>query len=392
MPVDAVLTDAVEIARAEAEEVAGDAGAVGEHLGATEVADRLVTHRFATTLAGYRGWVWEVTLARAPRARTATVCEAHLIPADDALLAPAWLPWADRVRPGDLEASMVLPLIKDDPRVVPGYTVTEEQDADAVANWELGLGRERVLGPEGREQAAERWMAGSRGPEAASAQASASPCASCAFFVPMPGSFRLAFGVCANEWSPSDGTVVASTHGCGAHSQTDVERSGSVWPEAQPLYDTVARDQFEIPEPEPVAEETPVEEAAAGTDVATESAAEVATADAAAAEEVASGEASADAAAEDTAVAAAAEEDTASEPVVDAAESSADAVGSETADADGADSARAEETPVSEQTAVEAAEAADAHEAGESVELAQEPAAETTADAAAAETDEKPAS
>ena len=31
------------------------------------------------------------------------------------------------------------------------------------------------------------------------------------------------FGVCANEWSPSDGQVVSLDHGCGAHSETDVE-------------------------------------------------------------------------------------------------------------------------------------------------------------------------
>lgn len=355
MPVDAVLTDALDLARAEAEEVAGDAAAVGEHLGATEVADRLVTHRFATTLPGYRGWVWEVTLSRAPRARTATVCEAHLIPADDALLAPSWLPWADRVRPGDLEPSMVLPLIKDDPRVVPGYTVTEEQDADAVANWEFGLGRERVLGPEGREQAAERWMSGSRGPTAPSAQASTSPCASCAFFVPMPGSFRLAFGVCANEWSPSDGTVVAATHGCGAHSQTDVERTGSVWPDSQPLYDTVARDQFEIPEPEP---EAPAAEAVSTEDVSAQ-------------------DASAEVPAEDAVADAGLSEDvTAPEPEA-----------------------------VEEQAAEQVSDVAEAPEAGETVEPAQESAAEAVvvadadavvdaaADAdAAAESDEKPAS
>ena len=31
-----------------------------------------------------------------------------------------------------------------------------------------------------------------------------------------------AFGVCANEYSPSDGRVVTFDHGCGAHSQVAV--------------------------------------------------------------------------------------------------------------------------------------------------------------------------
>jgi hypothetical protein len=29
--------------------------------------------------------------------------------------------------------------------------------------------------------------------------------------------------VCANEWSPSDGRVVSLDHGCGAHSETDMD-------------------------------------------------------------------------------------------------------------------------------------------------------------------------
>ena len=33
---------------------------------------------------------------------------------------------------------------------------------------------------------------------------------------------RALFGVCANAWSPSDGSVVSLDHGCGAHSEVDV--------------------------------------------------------------------------------------------------------------------------------------------------------------------------
>lgn len=35
--------------------------------------------------------------------RVATICEVGLLPGDDALIAPDWVPWADRVRPEDLE-------------------------------------------------------------------------------------------------------------------------------------------------------------------------------------------------------------------------------------------------------------------------------------------------
>ena len=247
---DAVLEKAVDLARAAAVEAADGEQPVGDHLSAHEDGDRLVTHLFACTLPGYRGWVWSVTVARAPRAREATVCEAHLIPADDALLAPSWVPWAERIRPGDLEASMVLPLIQEDPRLVPGFEETGDEDLDELAIWELGLGRERVLGPEGRASAAERWIRGSHGPTAASAIASPAQCSTCAFFVPLSGSMRTAFGACANEWSPSDGRVVAVDHGCGAHSQTDVEKQSSKWPESEPVIDTEAAVSVDLAEAE----------------------------------------------------------------------------------------------------------------------------------------------
>ncbi|MFW2512256.1 DUF3027 domain-containing protein [Demequina sp. SO4-13] len=245
---DAVLEKATDLAYEAAVEAAEDRDAVGPHLSVTKDAERLLTHLFACTLPGYRGWVWAVTVARPPRGREATVCEAHLVPADDALLAPPWIPWADRVRPGDLEPSMVLPLIAEDQRLMPGLEQTGE-DEDILEIWELGLGRERVLAPEGRDSAAERWYRGSHGPTAASAIASAAPCSTCAFFVPLTGSLRLAFGACTNEWSPSDGRVVAVDHGCGAHSQTDAENQSSRWPAPDPVIDTDAADAVTLDEP-----------------------------------------------------------------------------------------------------------------------------------------------
>lgn len=238
MPVDAVLSGAIDLARDAAVEIAGDAAHVGAHVAATSDGDRLVTHLFACSITGYRGWVWAVTLARGPRARIPTVCEAHLIPADDALLAPAWVPWAERVRPGDLEPGMTMPKVMDDPRLMPGYEAVGDEVSDELAIWELGLGRERVLAYEGREAAAARWHRGSHGPSAASAMASAAPCSTCAFFIPLTGAMRTAFGACANEWSASDGKVVAVDHGCGAHSQTDADKQSSEWPDADPVFDT----------------------------------------------------------------------------------------------------------------------------------------------------------
>ncbi|WP_412870688.1 DUF3027 domain-containing protein [Cellulomonas sp. 179-A 4D5 NHS] len=227
---DAVLGSAVELARQAAVELAEQPGDVGEHLGHVVDGERLVSHRFACTARGYRGWVWTVTLARVARSRTATVCEAVLLPGDDAILAPEWLPWSDRLRPGDIGPGDVLPFRADDPRLEPGWTPTGDEELDSVAIEELALARARVLSADGRDEAANRWYAGPHGPTSPGSLASAAACGSCGFLVPLQGSLGTVFGVCTNAWSPDDGTVVSLDHGCGAHSETDVEPQPSEWP------------------------------------------------------------------------------------------------------------------------------------------------------------------
>lgn len=61
----------------------------------------LVTHLFPATARGSRGWEWYVTLTRVPGSEEATVCESGMLPGEDALLAPAWVPWSERVLDSD---------------------------------------------------------------------------------------------------------------------------------------------------------------------------------------------------------------------------------------------------------------------------------------------------
>lgn len=265
---DAVLSSAAELARAAAEEVAEVPGLVGEHLGVTVEGERLVAHRFVCLAPGYRGWHWTVTVARPPRARTATVCEVDLLPGDDAILAPSWVPWAERLQPGDLGAGDVLPYLPDDERLDQGYEVTGDADADELAIFELGLGRERVLSRAGRSEAAERWYTGTRGPTAPHAVAASAPCSTCGFLLLMAGSLRTEFGVCANEWSPDDGRVVSMDHGCGAHSQTDVAPHPSDWPDPAPLLDEMGYDPVTLDQDAPADEASAPEPATAGTESA----------------------------------------------------------------------------------------------------------------------------
>ncbi|MFN4002431.1 DUF3027 domain-containing protein [Microcella sp.] len=60
------------------------------------VADDVATVRFATTQGGYLGWFWTVSIAVNPGLEP-SVLETELMPAEGALLAPEWVPWADRL-------------------------------------------------------------------------------------------------------------------------------------------------------------------------------------------------------------------------------------------------------------------------------------------------------
>jgi hypothetical protein len=235
VPIDSVSAEAVDLARAAAAEIAGSE--VGEHLGVRAEAERVVTHAFAATLPGYVGWFWAVTINRAPDAEP-TVAEAVLLPGEGALLAAEWVPWSERLKPGDLSPGDLLPSAPDDPRLAPAYLLSDDPQVEEVA-FELGLGRVRVLSREGRLDAADRWYAGEGGPDTPMAKQAPAPCGTCGFFLPIAGSLSAAFGVCSNEIATTDGQVVSVEHGCGAHSEAVIE---VVTDETAAVYDDDAID------------------------------------------------------------------------------------------------------------------------------------------------------
>jgi hypothetical protein len=183
-----------------------------------------------------------VTLARAPRGKVATVDEVVLLPGPDAVLAPAWVPWSERLRPGDLGPGDLLPAPADDTRLVPAYLDSGDPAVEEVA-FELGLGRVRVLSREGRLEAAERWYGGDGGPDTTMARQAPGRCGTCGFLVPLAGSLRAAFGICANEVTPVDGRVVSVEFGCGAHS----EASAALAPVAEPVALAGREDEDVVP-------------------------------------------------------------------------------------------------------------------------------------------------
>ncbi|AIR99036.1 DUF3027 domain-containing protein [Streptomyces glaucescens] len=252
---DRLCAEAVDLARAAAEEAAAP-GVVGEHVGLVSEGDRVVTHFFECKELGYRGWRWAVTVARASRAKIVTVDEAVLLPGPDAVLAPEWVPWSERLRPGDMGPGDLLPTDADDLRLEPGYTggdepppnslvaadmaeLVEAEDVEVTAGTpahlpqtpvrgtiaavaeELGLRRARVLSRYGLHTAADRWEE-AFGPKTPMAQAAPAACVSCGFLLRIGGSLGQAFGVCANEFSPADGRVVSLAYGCGGHSEAAI--------------------------------------------------------------------------------------------------------------------------------------------------------------------------
>jgi hypothetical protein len=211
----------LELARSAAIADAGSADLVGADV-SVEIDDdgRVETYLFEAHLAGYKGWRWCVTIAVVDKKSEPTICDVVVLPGPDALLAPEWVAYRDRIQPGDVGVGDIVPSSLDDTRLVPSaHSLIADEELDAMQVFELGLGRARVMSIEGRDQASKRWYESDRGPQSPIAQAAPKPCSSCAFFLPIAGSLRASFGVCANAISPEDARVVSVDHGCGAHSE-----------------------------------------------------------------------------------------------------------------------------------------------------------------------------
>jgi hypothetical protein len=255
---DQACAQAVDLARDAVIAVVG-AGQIGDHLGMQTEADRVVTHLFACADPAYSGWRWAVTVTRAPRAKAVTVNETVLLPGSGALLAPDWVPWHDRLRPGDLGVGDLLPAPPDDERLVPLVAL---EGGDAVTDWfsdepgdtgdgpaepgELPApGRSRVLSAIGRDTAAARWYASEHGPRTPLANAAPANCISCGFFVPLSGGLGKVFGACANAYAPDDGRVVSADHGCGAHSESVTSEAARR--AVSPVIDELGYDLVDLP-------------------------------------------------------------------------------------------------------------------------------------------------
>ncbi|MBT1163823.1 DUF3027 domain-containing protein [Bifidobacterium felsineum] len=233
-----VTPDPRAIAHAVLLEVADEPEQVGQFVAANELEDHVTDFRFAANIRGYEGWQWSVTLYHDLELDSWTVNESSLIPTEEALLPPKWIPWKDRLEPTDLSPTDSIGTDPDDERLETGEV--EESSVPDVndAAETFRLTRRHVLSPLGRAQAAKRWYEGPRGPKALSTKTAAGNlCSDCGFFVPLTGELDRMFGVCANKWSPDDGRVVSLDHGCGEHSEIEPPEPSHLWVQSKPALD-----------------------------------------------------------------------------------------------------------------------------------------------------------
>jgi mRNA deadenylase 3'-5' endonuclease subunit Ccr4 len=68
---------------------------VGDFLTQIEEEENVYTFLFAAKMKGYVGWTWSVSLFADDE--NTTVSEVNLMPGDESLVAPNWVPWAERL-------------------------------------------------------------------------------------------------------------------------------------------------------------------------------------------------------------------------------------------------------------------------------------------------------
>jgi hypothetical protein len=233
-----VTPDPRVIARAVLLEVADEPEQVGDFITANELEDHVTDFRFSSSVLGFEGWQWSVTLYHDEELDSWTVDESSLIPTDDALMPPKWIPWKDRLEPADLSPTDSIGTDPQDERLENGEVKESSLEDVNEAVEDFHLTRRHVLTSLGRAQAAKRWYDGPRGPKALSTKtAEGNLCSTCGFFMPLQGELDRLFGVCANKWSPDDGRVVSLDHGCGEHSEIEPPELNSLWVQSKPAFD-----------------------------------------------------------------------------------------------------------------------------------------------------------
>lgn len=131
------VMDPQELARSIAVETSERTDAVGDFVSSTELGDGVTDFRFVSNLVGYEGWQWSVTLYHDKETQRWTVNESTLVPTEDSLLPPPWIPWKDRLKPSDLSVMDSIGTSEDDSRLEDGFRqVNNVDDSNSEKNIE----------------------------------------------------------------------------------------------------------------------------------------------------------------------------------------------------------------------------------------------------------------
>ena len=138
--------DAADFARLAALEDAKNEKFVGAQISVESDDDHVATYLFEAFLPGYVGWRWAVTVAKVDDKSAPTICDVVLLPGSDALLAPEWIPYSQRITADDVGVGTIVPTEADDPRLVPANAaLPSDEELDLHELFELGAGRLRRL-------------------------------------------------------------------------------------------------------------------------------------------------------------------------------------------------------------------------------------------------------
>lgn len=125
---DPALLAAHELALAALHEIT-PASTVGRPAEYRLEADGVVSLRFENRLAGYPGWFWTVSLARV-EGEEPTVLEVELLPGDGALVAPEWVPWAERLADYHAAQAALAELADDEDADLDGSDDADDDEED----------------------------------------------------------------------------------------------------------------------------------------------------------------------------------------------------------------------------------------------------------------------
>lgn len=113
---------------------------VGDFLSQIEEDENVFTFLFAAKMKGYVGWAWSVSLFA--NDEDTSVSEVNLMPGEDSLIAPNWVPWSERLADykalqTELEAQAALDAEENAEENAEIEEEVEEDDSDLVEQAEV---------------------------------------------------------------------------------------------------------------------------------------------------------------------------------------------------------------------------------------------------------------